>query len=123
MSLTPVDIEQRLIQLITQLTKAQGHLSETRDLETEAEIALKRARIAWAADESCPRPARGSVTIAQREAWIDAKVEAEWEQHRRFVTQREIAVDALRTTREIASVVQTLARSVQQAYSMSGQHS
>lgn len=119
--LSPVAVESKLRQLVNQLTQAQGCLSETRNAETVAEIALKRARLAASESESCPKPQRGSVTVAEREAWIDAAVIHEYEVYRQATTAREIAADALRTTRDVASVVQSLAQSVRQAYSMAGQ--
>ncbi len=118
--LTPVAVESKLRQLVTDLTRAQQQLSERRDTATKAEILLKRARIAASHSESCPRPVRGGTTVAEREAWIDTEVQSEWEAYRRAVTAQDIAQDALRTTRDIASTVQTLARSVQQAYSLAG---
>ena len=118
--LTPASVEAKLRQLVTDLTRAQQSLSERRDTCTEAEILLKRARIAASHSANCPRPVRGGTTVAERESWIDTEVQAEWEAYRRAATAQEIAQDALRTTRDIASTVQTLARSVQQAYQLAG---
>lgn len=118
--LTPAQVETKLRQLVSDLTRAQTELSGRRDACTEAEILLKRARIAASHSDSCPRPVRGGTTVAERDSWIDAEVQTEWEAYRRAETAQDIAQDALRTTRDIASTVQTLARSVQQAYSMAG---
>ena len=118
--LTPAQVESKLRQLVGDLTRAQQSLSSCRDACTEAEILLKRARIAASHSERCPRPVRGGTTVAEREAWIDTEVQSEWEAYRRAATAQDIAQDALRTTRDIASTVQTLARSVQQAYSLAG---
>ncbi len=118
--LTPAQVEAKLRALVTDLTRAQADLSAARDAETQTEIALKRAKITAAHSEKCPRPVRGGVTVAERESWIDTECIEEWEAHRIAVTSREIAQDALRTVRDIASVVQSLGQSVRQAYQLAG---
>ena len=118
--LSPVQIETKLRSLVNQLTQAQGALAQARDAETDAEVELKRERIRAAHSPQCPKPARGSVTVAEREAWIDEQVAGAWEVHRRAVTAREIAQDHLRTLRDQASVVQSLGSSVRTAYGMAG---
>lgn len=118
--LTPAQVETKLRQLVSDLTRAQAELSTRRDAATDAEVALKRARLTVGESDDCPRPSRGGATVAQREEWVEARVIDQWEAHRRAQTAQDIAQDALRTTRDIASTVQTLARSVQQAYAMAG---
>ena len=119
--LTPVDVERKLRELVTDLTTAKQTLARRRDECTEAEIMLKRAKIVAAHSENCPRPVRGGTTVAERESWIDTEVIQEWEAFRRAETAKEIAWDASRTTHDIASVVQSIAGLVKQAYSMAGQ--
>lgn len=121
--LTPVQVESKLRRLIGDLTKAQVELSKARDGELFAEIRLKRARAKASASAECPKPSRGGVTVAERDAWIDARVAQEWEHYRAAVVCRDIAQDALRTHRDIASVVQSLASSVRVAYDMAGRAS
>lgn len=118
--LSPVAVENRLRELVTELTNAQRDLSRRRDDETTTEVALKRARLTASHSGECPRPTRGGTTVAERDEWIESRVLDEWEAHKRAVTARDIAQDGLRTTRDIASVVQSLAQSVRQAYGMSG---
>lgn len=119
--LTPVDVERKLRGLVTELTTAKQELAQRRDACTEAEILLKRAKVTAAHSDNCPRPTRGGVTVAEREAWLDTEVIEEWEAFRRAETAKEIAWDASRTVHDIASVVQSIAGLVKQAFSMAGQ--
>lgn len=116
--LSPVAVEAKLRALVTALTQAQQTLSKARDAEVDAEIALMRARDEIA--KAAPKVARGEFTVAEREAWIDTAVRDEWEVLRRAETERKNAEDLLRVTRDQASVVQSLARSVDTAYRLAG---
>lgn len=121
--LTPVDVERKLTQLVGQITNAQNNLRVARDAETEAAIALKKARLIAADHEDCPVPSRGSTTVAQRDDWIDAHVMPEWSAAKRAETSREIAQDALRATLAIAETVRSLGASVRTAYDLAGRAS
>lgn len=118
--LTPVDVERRLVQLTTQITQAQNELRKARDGETEAEIALKKARLVASHREDCPKVIRGGTTVSERDEWVDRQCFSEWSAYRLAETAREIAQDALRTTLAIAEVVRSLAASVRTAYNMAG---
>lgn len=118
--LTPVDVERRLIALVTQITQAQENLRSARDIETEADIAHKKARLTVSHREDCPKPTRGGTTVAERDEWIDRQVFGEWSSYRRAETSREIAQDALRSVLAVAEVVRSLGSSVRTAYSMAG---
>lgn len=117
-ALSPVQIETKLRALVSELTRAQQALAEARDLETDAEIALMRARDAAALE--APRPSRGGVTVAEREEHIDRAVRDLWEALRRAETRRRKAEELLRVTRDQAVVVLGLNKSVDTAYRMAG---
>lgn len=116
--LSPVAVEQKLRALVTEMTKAQQMLARARDAECDAEIALAKARDAVA--KAAPKVTRGEFTVGEREEFIEVAVRDEWEALRRAEKERKNSEDYLRIVREQASVVQTLARGVQQAYSMAG---
>ncbi len=118
--LTPAQVETRMIRSINDLTEAQSELAKHRDSLTEAEIVLEKARVTAAHDPDCPMPVRGGTTVAERDAWIRAKVMPEWEAWKRAETARDIAQDAIRTQYAVTSTVQSIARSVQQAYALAG---
>ncbi len=119
-TLSPAETERMMTRSITDLTGAQAKLAEARDVLTEAEIAYERAEVTASHDPACPRPVRGGVTVGEREAWIKAKVMPEWEARKRAETARDIAQDAIRTQYAVTSTVQSIARSVQQAYALAG---
>lgn len=118
--LTPVDVERRLIQLVSQITVAQAELAKARDAETEAAITLKRARLAAAHHEDCPVPSRGGPTVAQRDEWIESACMFEWADAKKTETAREIAQDSLRAVLAVAETVRSLGASVRTAYSLAG---
>lgn len=117
-ALTPVQIESKLRALVTELTKAQRMLSEARDVEVEAEVALMRARDEVA--KAAPRVTRGEFTVAEREEFIATVTRDEWEVLHRAEARRKNAEDYLRIVRDQASVVQSLSRSVAVAYGLAG---
>lgn len=119
-SLTPVDIERRLIQIVTDITRAQSELRKARDWETESEIALKRARLIASHRDDCPAPVRGGVTVGQRDEWIDRQCFEAWSAQRQAETAREIAQDGLRTVLAVAETVRSLGASVRMAYQLAG---
>lgn len=118
--LTPIDVERRLTQLVTDITRAQQELRTARDAETEAAIALKRARLYAGHRDDCPKPTRGSTTVAERDEWIDRLTFDEWATSKQAETSREIAQDALRAVLAVSEVVRSLSASVRTAYSMAG---
>lgn len=118
--LTPIDVERRLAQLVTQITNAQTELRKARDEETNAEIALKKARLVASHREDCPKVTRGGTTVSERDGWVDRQCFSEWSAYRLAETAREIAQDSLRTVLAVSEVVRSLSASVRTAYSMAG---
>ena len=119
-SLSPIDIENRLRALVSEMTGAQKTLATARDSETTAEIALKRSTAMAFHHSDCPHVSRGGHTVGDRDAWISRKVMDEWAHARVATTAREVAVDNLRVVLAIAETVRSLGASVRQAYSLSG---
>ena len=116
--LTPPVVEDRLRQLVNGIATAQRELAQARRAEVDAEVALRRARaIAWH-DPDVPRVTRGGTTTAERDAWIDGRVEDEWVTHRIAVTAREIGQDGLRAVLAQAEVVRSLSASVRASYEL-----
>lgn len=110
MQLTLSEVLQRLHTVHNDMAAAQRSLRQARDREVEAEATLRRAIVAATLSSDCPRPKRGEngVTVADRDAWVDRQVEDE-----RFAAAvaeavRKSAEDALRVSRDQASVVQSL---------------
>lgn len=110
MQLTLQDVLQRLHTVHQDMAAAQRAVRQARDREVEAEATLRRAIMKATLSDDCPRPKRGEdgVTVAYRDAWVDAQVEDQ-----RFAAAvaeavRKSAEDALRVSRDQASVVQSL---------------
>lgn len=118
--LSPVDVEAKLRSLVSEMTAAQTALRDRRDAETQAEIAHRRAWVVATHDDKCPKPARGSVTVDERKAWLEEQTLNEWSDYRTATTAREIAQDRLRVVLAIAETVRSLGASVRTAYSLAG---
>lgn len=119
-SLTPVDVEDRLRQAITDLTKAQSDLREARDAETDAELDYQSAQRRVLLSPECPPVRRDGYTAAERDAWVAQQVEELHAVYKRAKTRREAAEDHLRTVREVSSTVQSLGAMVRSAYQLAG---
>ena len=94
--LTPLAIESKLRQLVTELTRAQSSLALARDLEVDAKHAWERARRRALLSEKSPKVTRGGYTTAERDAWVDDQVTDLRFAYDRAVVTRESAQDHLR---------------------------
>lgn len=121
MSYTPIQIEAALSRIVTQITQAQIALAKARAVEAEAEKALKRAETTAHFHPDCPKPQRSTgLTVADRQAWIDREVMAQWEAHVDAVKGREIAVDARTAVAAELEAVRSIGTLTRQAYQMAG---
>lgn len=118
--LTPVMVESWLRRLVTALSRAEHDLEVARNAEVDAKHTADSARRRALLGDECPKVTRGGVTTAERDAWVDQ--ECEQEQHAADFAEatRKAAEDHLRVVRDQGSIVQTMARSVQQAFAMAG---
>jgi hypothetical protein len=118
--LNPVQVEQKLRQCVTDLYAAEKQLAEARDAETNAELAYRRYHRQALLSDDCPKVTRGGCTVTERDAWVEEKC-AQWFEHYRMAqTRSQAAQDHVRTVRDVASAVQSIASLVRQAYSMGG---
>jgi hypothetical protein len=118
--LTPVMVEQRLRQLVTQLSQAQAALAQARDLEVDARHDYDRAKRRALLSDKSPKVTRGGYTVAEQSAWVeeecaDLKFAAD-----KATVVREAAQDRLRVLLAQAEIVRSLGASVRQAYDMAG---
>lgn len=122
MQLTLHQVQDRLHTVHQDLAAAQRALKAARDAEVEAAAALRMAHAAAFLDPDCPKPKRGEngVTVADRDAWVDKSVHDVWLRHAVAEATRKAAEDALRVTRDQASVVQSLAGLMKAEMSLSG---
>jgi hypothetical protein len=119
-TLTPVQIEQKLRQLVNDLARAQAALRQARDLEVDARHEHDRARRRALLSEKSPKVTRGGYTTAERDAWVDQQVEDLKFTSDKATVVREAAQDHLRTLLAQAEIVRSLGASVRQAYELAG---
>jgi len=120
MSLTPVESEQQISDLIKAAYDAQKTLADARDTETASEIEYKRAKAKTYHRGDCPKVTRGGYTVADKDAWIDEQVMDEWVALKIATTAREVAQDNLRVILAVSESARSLNASVRQAYSVAG---
>lgn len=110
MQLTPAQVQDRLFAVHQDMASAANALKVARDKEvTTAEtLRMEVARVTLSPE--CPRPKRGEdgVTVAYRDAWVDEQVATARFNHAVAEAMRKAAEDALRVSRDQASVVQSL---------------
>lgn len=119
-TLTPIAVESKLRGLVNTLARSQKVLASVRDAEVDTKHAYEAARRSALLSPDRPRVERGGMTTAERDAWVDQQCADQRRAYDIAEAARKAAEDHLRVTRDQASVVQTLARSVQQAFSMAG---
>lgn len=117
---TPIGVEGKLRQLVTDLTLAQQALALARNEEVRAKHAYNAARRAVLMSPDCPKVSRGSVTTADRDAWVDEKVRDECWKYELAEVKREAAQDHLRVVRDQAVIVMAIASSIRTAYNVAG---
>jgi len=117
---TPVGVESRLRQLVTDLSHAQRALAQKRDAEVAAKHVYQAARRGAILAPDSPKVTRGGYTTADRDAWVDDNTANEHIRYDVAVAAREAAQDHLRVVRDQAMIVMALANSIRTAYSVAG---
>jgi hypothetical protein len=119
-ALTPLDVERKLRQLVSDLTRAQETLREARDAQADARHEYDRARRQALLSEKSPKVTRGGYTVAEQAAWVDEECADLKFAADKAAVVREAAVDRLRVTLAQAGIVRSLGASVRQAFEMAG---
>jgi hypothetical protein len=119
-ALTPLDVERKLRQFVSDLTRAQETLREARDAEADARHEYDRARRQALLSEKSPKVTRGGYTVAEQAAWVDEECADLKFAADKATMVREAAVDRLRVTLAQAGIVRSLGASVRQAFEMAG---
>jgi hypothetical protein len=120
-ALTPVQIESKLRQLVNDLGRARTSLRQARDIELQKKTDWERARRRLLLSENCPpMTGPGSVSAAERDAWVDDQIDDLALAYQIAKVARESAQEHMRTLKEQAELVRSLGASVRQAYELSG---
>ena len=118
--LTPLDIERKLRNLVTDLSRSQAALRQARDLEVDARHKYDRAKRRALLSDDSPKVARGGHTVAEQAAWVDNEcADLKFDADKATVV-REAAQDHLRVLLAQAEIVRSLGASVRQAFDMAG---
>ena len=118
--LTPLAVEAKLRQLVTELSRAQSALRQARDLEVDARHEYDRAKRRALLSEKSPKVTRGGYTVAEQSAWVDDQCADLKLKSDKATVVREAAQDHLRVLLAQAEIVRSLGASVRQAFDMAG---
>ena len=118
--LTPLAVEAKLRQLVTELSRAQSALRQARDLEVDARHEYDRAKRRALLSEKSPKVTRGGYTVAEQSAWVDDQCADLKLKSDKATVVREAAQDHLRVLLAQAEIVRSLGASVRQAYELEG---
>ena len=118
--LTPLAVEVKLRQLVTDLSRAQAALAQARDLEVDARHQYDRARRRALLSEKSPKVTRGGYTVAEQAAWVDEQCADLKFAADKATVIREAAQDRLRVLLAQSEIVRSLGASVRQAFELAG---
>jgi hypothetical protein len=118
--LTPVAVEQKLRQLVNDLSRAQIALAQARDDEVDRRHEYERARRKALLSGECPKVTRNGWTTSERDAWVEEQCTDLAFLAAKTTVVREAAQDKLRTLLATAEVCRSLSASVRASYEMAG---
>ncbi len=118
--LTPLAVEAKLRNLVSELTRAQIALRQARDQEVDRRHDYDRAKRRALLSEKSPKVTRGGYTVAEQTAWVDSECSDLKYDADKATVVREAAQDHLRVLLAQAEIVRSLGASVRQAFDMAG---
>lgn len=117
---TPVDAERAMRWVLRAMLDAQRGLAEARDVEVSAKHEYERTRREAFFRDDCPKPTRGGFTVADRDAFLEKATSVERERYELAQATTQAAQDHLRTLNAQSVVMSSLAKNVQQTYTVVG---
>lgn len=111
---TPPGTEAALQSLIEALDSARTELEDAVNTETDAELDRDAAHRKWML--SAPPVRRNELTVAERDAWVEEHIATEERTFRLAKAARQAAQKKLDILRSQLSAMQSISRSVGQAY-------
>lgn len=116
-ALTPPEAERYLKQVSNELARAQVALRRLRYEELRLKKQYTEARTELLFSPECPQAGRseGQVTVAERDAWVDSRIECHW-QYESLQVQVKNAEDYLRTVGKQVSIAQSLNNTAKELY-------
>lgn len=113
---TPAKAEEKIKECANQMSFATRDFANAGDRLVAATIAHRRAVTRAEFSASCPRVVRGEATVGDREAWINRETEDTRNALLAAETERDNAIEMLRSTRALLQAAMAINASVREAY-------
>ena len=120
--LTPPEVERFLNLLNNEIARAQHALSKTRNRELDAKKIYARERDRLLLSDECPNVGRAStdVTVAERDAWINTRIDDQLWIYKTAKVQREDAESYVWAIKDQIEVLRSIGVLARQAFDLSG---
>ncbi|WP_329521216.1 hypothetical protein [Spirillospora sp. NBC_01491] len=120
--LTPAQVEQHLNVLANEIANAQRALVTARERELDARKVHTRERDRLLLSDACPNVGRASedVTVAERDAWINTRIDDQLWLYKTAKVQREDAESYVWAIKDQIEVLRSIGVLSRQAFDMSG---
>lgn len=115
---TPTTARNRVRKVGSELVAAEIALKSARDAEVNAKHEYEQAQRRAALSPEAPRVARGERTVAEREAWVADRCEAQEFAYRVAEVNRQAAQTHYATLDTQAMLAQAILKSIDRAFSM-----
>lgn len=120
--LTPAEVERFLNLLNNEVARAQNNLSRARGRELDAKKIHARERDRLLLSDECPNVGRasGDVTVAERDAWINTRIDDELWIYKTAQVEREDAESYVWAIKDQIEIIRSLGVMSRQAFDLSG---
>lgn len=120
--LTPAEVERFLNLLNNEIARAQDNLRRARGRELDAKKIYTRERDRLLLSDDCPNVGRasGDVTVAERDAWINTRIDNELWIYKTAKVEREDAESYVWAIKDQIEILRSLGVLSRQAFDLSG---
>lgn len=120
--LTPAEVERFLNLLNNEIARAQNNLRRARARELDARKIYSRERDRLLLSDECPNVGRasGDVTVAERDAWVNTRIDDELWIYKTARVEREDAESYVWAIKDQIEVLRSIGVLSRQAFDLSG---
>lgn len=120
--LTPAEVERFLNLLNNEIARAQQNLRRARGRELDAKKIYARERDRLLLSDECPNVGRasGDVTVAERDAWVNTRIDDELWIYKTAKVEREDAESYVWAIKDQIEVLRSIGVLSRQAFDLSG---